>query len=478
MGDERKETSVTEQTENRVRVAENREAFEALLSMIRRLLTERRSDVLRPLLRTFFAQDVADILMALEPTQAVATFRLVDADIASDVLNEIDDTELAGIILDSLNVETVRDILDNMSDDDLAYILRDLDERKAERFLDALLTEDAQAVREIIKQASGTAGSIMTTAFIAVAETFTVAETLAHVRAEAEDSETINYIYVLDQHDVLQGVLSLRELLFAARDALLSDLMTVHPIHTFLDTSEVVAAEQIRHYGLQALPVLDRQNVMQGIITFDDALDVLDEQGGADLYQLAGVPTSIEAEDQLLTLAPPWAAVKRLPWLVICIFGDMVTGGVLKGFEDVLSQVVALAFFVPVLMGSAGNIGTQSLAIAMRGLTGGNLNMSTFLRQLWREGQAGLMLGIVCGGLVAAITTFWQGSLMMGLAVGMAMVCGLTVSTLIGMFVPVLIHRMKGDPALASGPLITTLADIFSIFVYFVLATKLLDLAV
>ena len=478
MGDERKETSVTDQTENRVRVAENREAFEALLSMIRRLLTERRSDVLRPLLRTFFAQDVADILMALEPEQAVATFRLVDAEIASDVLNEIDDTELAGIILDSLNVETVRDILDNMSDDDLAYILRDLDEKKAERFLDALLTEDAQAVREIIKQATGTAGSIMTTAFIAVAETLSVGEALAHVRAEANESETINYIYVLDQNEVLQGVVSLRELLFAARGTLLVDLMTSHPIHTFLDTSEVVAAEQIRHYGLQALPVLDRQNVMQGIITFDDALDVLDEQGGADLYQLAGVPTSVEAEDQLLTLSPPWAALKRLPWLVICIFGDMVTGGVLKSFEDVLAQVVALAFFVPVLMGSAGNIGTQSLAIAMRGLTGGNLSMSTFLRQLWREGQAGLMLGIVCGAIVAGITAFWQGSWMMGLAVGLAMVCGLTVSTLIGMFVPVLIHRMKGDPALASGPLITTLADIFSIFVYFMLATKLLDLAV
>lgn len=459
---------------------ENRDQLiQAWLLLTRRLLDERRQDVLQRLIQTLLPPDLAELIMALKEEQAIALFKLLDSETAGEVLDEIEDADLAAVLLDSVNKESIRELLDNMSDDALANLLRELDAAKAEVFLDALLAEDAQAVRAIIQQSSGTAGAIMTTAFIALAEKLTVAEALQQVREQAEESETINYLFVVDIEGKLVGVLSLRELLFAARTEHLDELMSLNPVSVWLNTPEEEAAELIRRYGFQALPVVDDRMIIQGIITFDDALDVLEEQGGADLYQVAGIPTSeTDDADIMLTLAPPRAALKRLPWLIICIFGDMITGGVIKGFEDVLAQVVALTFFVPVLMGSAGNTGTQSLAIAVRGLASGNLHWKAFAGQLWKEGQSGILLGLICGTVTAAAAALWQGSVMLGLAIGLAMMLGLTVSTIIGMIVPVVVHWLKGDPALASGPVITTLADIFSIFVYFVLATSLLGLAV
>ena len=453
--------------------------YDSIIMLVPRLLSEKRTDLVTRLINSLLPPDIAQLLSELERPQAQQVFALLDTAKAAETLDELDDADLANALLESLHRDSVRGLLDNMSDDALAGLLRDLDANKAERFLNVLLAEDAQSLRKIIRQGAGTAGAIMTTAYLAATRNHSVTDTLQLIREQAAELETINYIYVLDEEQKLVGVLSLRDMLFAPRETLLQDIMTLDPVAVTLGSSQEEAAQLIRRFSLQALPVVDTDTIMQGIITFDDALDVLEEEGDVDLYQLARIATKPEdSEDLLLRLPPLQAALKRLPWLIICIFGDMVTSSVVRSFEHVLSQMVVLIFFMPVLLDSAGSIGTQSLAIVVRGLASGQFSTKIFLKQLWRESHAGVMLGIACGVSIGGVAILWQGNYLIGVAVGSAMCVGMAVSTVIGMTIPLFIHKMKMDPALASGPVITTLADMFTLYVYFRVASSLLDLAV
>ena len=467
-------------SEHRIGAVQEREQrYQTLLLLIPSLLSEGKTEVLRRLVNAVLAPDLAQAFSELPLSEAIAVFRLLDAALAGETLDEIDDAELAAALLGSVNRETVRSLLDEMSDDELSRLMRDLDKPRAERFLNALLAEDADAVREMIKLVSGTAAARMTTAFMTLSESITVAQALDEIRIKGEEFETINYIYITDDAAVLKGVLSLRELLFAPREQVLGEVMTLMPLTISPDASEREAAQLIRRYDLLAIPVVDADAVIQGIITFDDALDILEEQGGAEIYRLAGLSQEDEG-DLLLKLPILHAAKLRLPWLLICIGGGMLTGVVIKGFEDALAQVIILASFIPVLMDSAGNIGTQSLAIAVRGIAVGDLSRSDYFKQVRREGIAGFMLGLICGvvtGMMALFMAFaMQADINLALAVVLGMWGGMTFAALIGMLIPLMVHFFKADPAISSGPLITTVADVFTIFVYFSIASNVLNL--
>ncbi|MCL2497348.1 MAG: magnesium transporter [Symbiobacteriaceae bacterium] len=449
------------------------------LHMVQTLLPARSWDALRRIISVTHAADLAKIMGELEPAMAYQLFRMLPTETAAQVLEAIDDADLAGALLDSVNQQTVRDLLDNMSDDDLNRLLRDLDESKTERFLAALLAEDAREIREMLKQGSGTSGAIMTAAYMALQEGLTVSEALQRIRERAEEVETINYLYIVGDDGVLNGVVTLPGLLVAPRAQLLGELMTEQPVTVKLDTTQELAAQILRRYDFQALPVVDDHNVMQGIITFDDAMDVLEEQGGAEIYQLAGLTTApSDKEDVLLRLPPIPAAIKRLPWVVICLFGDMITGGVIKGFEDALTQVIILAFFIPVLMNIAGTVGTQSLAIAVRAIAIGDLTVVEFFNQVKKEVLGGVMLGFICGCFLGGYAFLAYGEIKLSLAVSAAMWVGITFSSMMGMVIPSIMHRFRMDPALASGPLITTIADMFTIYIFFRLSSSLLGLIV
>ncbi len=443
-----------------------RKAFTALLS-------QGKTDVLLRLARQMHPVDLAGMLAVMNAHEQKAIFQLLPADLAAAVLDEAE-AELQTVLLETVNRESVRDLVNRMSDDEVADMLRALEGAQADRLLSALLAEDAADLRTVLARRRNSAGALMTTAFVAISRQIMVRDALAEVRRQVKDAETIYSLYVLDKQERLVGVLSLRELLVAARDEQVEEIMRSSVVSITDDADQEEAAELIRRYRLSAIPVVDAQGKMLGIVTVDDALDVMEAEATEDIHKMAGITTSANEEDVLLS-APVWkAAARRLPWLIICLAGDLISGSVIKGFEAALQAVVALAFYIPVLMATGGNVGTQSLAIAVRGLATGDMNKKTFARHIAKESLAGLWLGLICGPIVGLIAWLTQGDLALGLVVGITMWLTLTLSALVGMLIPVLFHAVNVDPAVASGPFITTVVDINALLIYFFLSTTLM----
>jgi magnesium transporter len=254
---------------------------------------------------------------------------------------------------------------------------------------------------------------------------------------------------------------------------IVKDIMHKKVVSVHVDDDQEDAARAIEKYSLLAIPVVDSDQRLMGIITVDDALDVLREETTEDIHKLAGITAE---EDIILTGSPLKAAQKRLPWLLICLFGDLIAGSVIKGFESTLETVIALAFFIPVLMATGGNVGTQSLALAVRGLATGEITAGNFVSYIFQEAKAGLIVGIICGAILTIIALAWQGNPNLGLVVGAAMGVALTLAALIGMIIPMILNALKIDPAVASGPFITTVVDITTLMIYFSLATCFFNL--
>ena len=365
----------------------------------------------------------------------------------------------------------VADMLSSMYADDAADVLNELDEAKANSYMTMMDDEAAQEVQELLHYKEYTAGSIMTTEFIAVESDETAQSAIKFLKQEAHDAETIYYIYVIDAHKKLEGVLSLRQLIMAEDDASLADIMEDRVIAALVTEDQEEVAHKIRDYNLLAVPVVDQENRLLGIITVDDIIDVMDEEASDDYSKLAGVPDL----DRVNTRNPFMIAKSRLPWLIILLFLGLMTASLIGRFEEALSQKAILAIFIPLIGGMAGNTGTQVLAVVVRGLATGDLEEVSKWRLILREGGAGLIIGATCGLVVTGIIYVWQHSLILGLLVGISLFMTLIVASLAGALVPLVMNKMKIDPAVASGPFISTINDLISILIYFGLATTFMQ---
>src|SRR5699024_8938950 len=285
----------------------------------------------------------------------------------------------------------------------------------------------------------------------------------------APDAETIYYLYVLDEDKCLVGVVSLRDLIIADEHTNVGDLMNETIVKVSVAKDQEDVAQMIRDYDLLALPVVDFQHHLLGIITVDDILDVMDEEASDDYSKLAAVSDLQRPDD-----SPAAAAKKRLPWLIILLFLGMLTASLIDRFEEALGKVPLLAIFIPLIAGMAGNTGTQSLAVAVRGLATGGFGKQGKAKLMLRETTTGLITGAVCGIVVTGIIYFWKDELYMGMLVGGSLLVTLTVATLSGSIIPLIMDRLKIDPAVASGPFITTINDITSTMIYFGFATVFL----
>lgn len=361
----------------------------------------------------------------------------------------------------------VADMLSSMYADDAADVLNELDEAKANSYMTMMDDEAAQEVQELLHYEEYTAGSIMTTEFIAVESDETAQSAIKFLKQKAHHAETIYYIYVIDANEKLEGVLSLRQLIMAGDDASLADIMEDRVVAALVTEDQEEVAHKIRDYNLLAVPVVDEENRLLGIITVDDIIDVMDEEASDDYSKLAGVPDL----DRVNTRNPLMIAKSRLPWLIILCFLGLMTASLIGRFEDTLSQKAILAMFIPLIGGMAGNTGTQALAVVVRGIATGDLEEVSKWKLILREGGAGLIIGATCGLVVAGTIFVWQHSLILGLLVGISLFLTLIVATLAGALVPLVMNKMKIDPAVASGPFISTINDLISIFIYFGLAT-------
>ena len=447
-----------------------------LVTDIQALLDLKDTTPLKAFLAKLHPSDLAEVIEELTPEQGAHVLALTDDEDAAEAFDDLPGATQREVIAEMESPE-ISVMLEQMGDDDIADLMAELGTDEAERVLGLLDVEDAAEVKQLLSYPEDSAGGIMTTEFFWVPEMYTAARAIEHMRRLAQEVETVNYIYVLGPAGKLRGVLSLRELIVAdpatmVRDVLERDLVTVG----VSDDQEEVARTAM-HYDLLAVPVLDADGRMLGIVTIDDIVDVLDQEAAEDLAGVAHGGRTIDESG--VDRDSVWARVKlRLPWLVLLMFGDFMSASVISRFEGVLQTFVVLAFFIPVLMDMGGNVGTQSLAMTVRGLATGEVDRRDLPRLIWRETRVGVSLGLICGTLIGLVALVWQRTPALGIVIGSAMAVTMGFAGVLGTVVPMIFDRLGVDSAVASSPFITSLVDVLGLLVYFAVATEVMHLLV
>jgi magnesium transporter len=443
------------------------------IEKIREMLATNDYEKLDSILNEYHPVDIAHLMEELLEDESIKLFLILEFDDALQVLKEINSHKKYAI-LTNINHDYACKLIKEMSSDDVADLLGDLKE-KEKRLILSLVEENQKIdIIELLTYAKNSAGGRMTTEYIAFSKNLKAKEALDKLADLALDAETIYYIFAVDSEGKLVGVISLRDLILAPEQTPIKDFMQtdVKKVNVLQDQEEV--ARLIKRYGFLALPVVDDDNVLLGIVTVDDAMMVVEEETTEDILKFSGSDFDEKID---IGQVSPWARAKRrLPWILIAVVGEILSGRVINDFSAALQTIVALSFFIPVLMDMGGNVGTQSAAIIVRSLATGELKTLSIVKNVLREAAVGLILGIINGTLVIAITFVWQGEVLLGLVVGTAMTFNLTLAAMLGTFIPLLWHKLGHDPAVASGPLVTTILDILGLFVYFSTATWILKI--
>ncbi|RFA37089.1 magnesium transporter [Virgibacillus dokdonensis] len=384
----------------------------------------------------------------------------------ADIMESIDEEEQTRELISEMDPRFASMMLAEMSADNAVDILNEMDKDHIASFLTIMDTSAADEIKHLLHYEEKTAGSIMTTEFIATYKTNTAKQTMQQLKEQAPDAETIYYLYVLDEDKRLVGVLSLRDLIVAPEDTRIERIMMEKVVAVSAGKDQEEIAQMMRDYDFLALPVVDFQDHLLGIITVDDIMDVMEEEASDDYSKLAGVSDMDKPNDTALI-----SVKKRLPWLVILLFLGMFTASLIGRFEETLNQVAVLAIFIPLIAGMAGNSGTQALAVAVRGLANGDYGKQGKMKLVLREASTGFINGVICGLLITLVIYVWKHDIYLGVLVGISIAATLFVATIAGALVPIFMDRIKIDPAVASGPFITTINDIISILIYFSMAT-------
>ncbi|MEW6081678.1 MAG: magnesium transporter [Bacillota bacterium] len=442
-----------------------------LVNRIQDLVDAGRREELCAILKDLHPVDLAELLAQMDSDTARAyVLLLLPGEDAALVMQELE-YDVQSRLLETLEPSQASRVLEEMSSDDLADLLAQVQPGRAQEIMELL--EDAEDVRELLTYKEDSAGGIMTTEFIALQEDMTAHETIETLRRLAPDAETVYYLYVINGGGRLTGVLSLRDLIVAQPQVLLKDIMETNVVSVDVTTDQEEVAKVVSKYDLLAVPVVGHDGVLEGIVTFDDVIDVLEQEATEDIYRMAGAGSG-EADD--LVKGGPWLRMgRRLPWLVILLFVGFLSANVIRGFASTLESVVALAYFIPVLIDMGGNVGTQSFAVVVRGLATGEVERKDLIRVMLREAQVGVLLGVACGTLVALAAFMWQGSPILGAVVGLSMSLTLLIAAVVGAVVPMVVDRFGMDSAVASGPLITTIIDVSGLLIYFSMATSLME---
>lgn len=411
--------------------------------------------------------DQAKFFVKLEQDARTSIYHFLSSEEMATVFENIEDVDDQYVTyLSEMNPTFAADMLSHMYADNAVDVLNELDKDQVASYLTIMDDDAAEEIRELLHYEEYTAGSIMTTEYISIHAHQTVRSAMQILKKEAPNAETIYYIYVIDENKTLVGVVSLRDLLISNDDTMITEIMNerVYSVSVAEDQEEV--ARKMKDYNFLAVPVVDFQTHLLGIITVDDIVDVIDEEASDDYSKFAAV-SDVDSSDRRSFSA----AKKRLPWLIILLFLGMMTASLMGRFEETLDQVAILAVFIPLIAGMAGNTGTQALAVAIRRIAIGDSTDESKWKMIAREAGTGLITGTICGVVVTFIVFFWHNDLILGLLIGITILATLTVATILGAFIPLIMERLKVDPAVASGPFITTINDIISILIYLGMAT-------
>ncbi|HET7616224.1 MAG TPA: magnesium transporter [Bacillales bacterium] len=421
-------------------------------------------DGFRSLFNELHAYEQAQFVFSLDQEMRLKLYTYLSPEEMADLFDNVEDEERENYISE-MDPSYAADMLADMYADDAVDVLNELEADQVASYLTLMEDDSSKEIRELLHYQEETAGSIMTTEFVSIREYETVADAMLILRKEAPDAETIYYVFVVDEQKRLSGVISLRDLIIAEDEVRIKDIMNERVVSISVGADQEEAAKIMRDYDFLALPVVDFQNHLLGIITVDDIVDVIDEEAEEDYSKFAGV------SDVEINRNPFVAARKRLPWLIILLFLGMVTATLISQFQSTLNQIAVLAAFIPVISGTSGNSGTQALAVVVRGIATGDFDDLSRLKLFFQEVGTGLIIGSVCGLVLSVIVYLVEDQFFLGVIVGFSLMCSLFVATIAGAFVPLIMHKLKVDPAVASGPFISTISDLISMLIYFSFAT-------
>ena len=442
-----------------------------LVESIKRLLRRGAVANLLKIVNKTHTSDLSAVFHSLSLSNQRKLFDLIeDIEKKGELFSELDEDIFLNLI-EGMDLDHVVEILDHMPTDDVADLIGRLPEEKSDAILEKMKKEGSEEVEGLLRYDDDTAGGIMVPDFIALREDATAADAIRSLQKEHMDVEMPFYLYVVDEYGKLTGVCSLRQLVVVQPDTPLKDFMTtdVFAVKTDMDQEEV--AKIVAHYDILAVPVVDETNKLVGIVTVDDVIDIIREEATEDILKMAGAGEEfVETKSVLKSIRI------RLPWLFACCIGGIIASFVISHFQESLSKVAYIAAFIPVIMGMSGNIGIQSSTIVVRGLATGRLNVRDLWPVVFKELTIGLILGIVYGFFVGLVAQLQYSREALALSVGLAVISSMSLAALSGSLAPMFFARLNIDPAVATGPFVTTAIDIVSVFLYFNIATTLLGI--
>ncbi|MBQ7764566.1 magnesium transporter [bacterium] len=437
------------------------------------LLDVETEQQLREELNSFHEADIADIFQLLKPEERLACFLKLDEEKAADVIEYLP-PQLQVEILGDIDETLASRLISKLPHDEAADVLGDMEDDDTETYLDKLPEKFSSEIRELLTYNEDTAGGIMNPLVLTVAHSMTVKDALDTIRIKAEkDSMELYYVYVIDKHEHLLGVVSLRTLLTTPVDMLIADIMTRDIVKVQVDDYQGHIADIFMKYQFNALPVVDLYNHLKGIVTWDDVQDIVEEETTDEILTSSGIVTDLgdDEDEDILTGSLRNSIKSRIPWLFITLLGEFVAVSVTNKYDHTFTALPVIAAFMPLLAGLGGNIGTQSITLMVRGMSTGQVTLGSGWKYIWRETLTGVSIGLIFGVLVALVTWGWQHHVQLGLIVGLAMALNMTIATMIGTCTPLILKKMKIDPAVASGPVIATTIDVVGLAVYLTLVT-------
>jgi magnesium transporter len=442
-----------------------------LVESVKRLLRRDATTRLRKIVKKTHAADLSLVFHSLSIPNQRRLFNLIDdIEIKGEVFSNIGEDTVPNLI-EGLNLDDVVEILDLMPKDDVADLLGRLPVEKSDAILEMMKKEGSEEVEGLLHYGDDTAGGIMVPDFIALREDTTARAAIESLQEEHLDVEMPFYLYVVDSNGKLIGVSSLRQLVVVPPNTPLKDFMTtdVFTVKTDMDQEEV--AKIVARYDILAVPVVDDTNQLVGIVTVDDVIDIIREEATEDILKMAG------AGGDFVETKSIFKNIKmRMPWLFASCIGGIIASFIIGYFQESLSKLAYLAAFIPVIMGMGGNIGVQSATITVRGLATGRLNIRDIWSVVSKQLMVGLILGLIYGFVVGLVAQLKYSRELFALSVGIAVLCSMTMAALAGSLVPMTLAKINIDPAIASGPFVTTAIDIISVTLYFIIATTLLGI--
>ncbi|XLS29567.1 magnesium transporter [Flavobacteriaceae bacterium M23B6Z8] len=439
-----------------------------LIEEIETLIENQKDQELLEILQEVHYADIAEVIGELNITEGTYLIKLLDSDKTSDVLTELDE-DLREEVLKNLSAKEIAEELVELDTDDAADIIAELpEERKQEVISQIEDAEHAKDIVELLRYDENSAGGLMAKELVKVNENWNVLTCVKEMRAQAENVTRVHSIYVVDDDDKLKGRLSLKDLLTTSTKTQISEIYIPKVDYVDVHQKAEEVAKVMSKYDLEAIPVIDELGRLVGRITIDDIVDVIKEEAEKDYQLAAGITQEVEADDTVFELIRA-----RLPWLVLGLLGGLGSVIIMEGFEEALSKYEKLFFYTPLIAAMAGNVGVQSSAIIVQGLANDNVKGSLFNR-LVKEIGLSLISGCVLGILVIIFGIFTKLDLLFSFTIAISMLSVIIVAALIGTFVPIILHKRGIDPAIATGPFITTSNDIFGIFLFFYLSKIIL----